>query len=235
VTITPQITESGVARWDYSADSADIAYIGTLLTHVENSLCVDERRVFVTGLSMGAFTTSAIACELPRRIAAVAPVAGLQAFSWCHPNRPVPVVAFQGTADPFVSYGGGPGPQALKLPATDGSNLTIGQEIKIHPHIPGNPLPQSIPSQVATWARRNGCASKPANSRVGSDVTLVSYPCPTNGAVRFYIIKGGGHTWPGGPAGVFPASIVGQTTTSISANDIMWSFFRAHPLTGHIG
>jgi polyhydroxybutyrate depolymerase len=89
------------------AEEHDITYLGNLLTHVEGSLCVDERRVFVTGLSMGSFTTSAIACEMAGRIAAVAPVAGLQAFPWCKPARAVPVVAFQGTADPYVSYIGG--------------------------------------------------------------------------------------------------------------------------------
>ncbi|HEX4216767.1 MAG TPA: PHB depolymerase family esterase [Acidimicrobiales bacterium] len=235
VTITPQRTESGVPRWDVSARSPDIAYLGALLTHVESSLCVDQRRVFVTGLSMGAFASSAVACELSGRVAAVAPVAGLQAFSWCHPKRPVPVVAFQGTADPFVSYTGGPGPNALKLPAPDGSGKTVGQELKTHPHAVGNPLPQSIPTQVATWAKRNGCGTTPIKTSIASDVTRVTYPCPAASSVQFYVIKGGGHTWPGGPPGVFPASLVGKTTTSISANQIIWDFFQAHPLTGHVG
>jgi poly(3-hydroxybutyrate) depolymerase len=29
--------------------------------------------------------------------------------------------------------------------------------------------------------------------------------------------------------------MVGKTTTSISANEITWRFFQAHPLTGRIG
>ena len=235
VTITPQLTESGVARWDVGAHSPDIAWLGKLLTHVESSLCVDQRRVFVTGLSMGAFASSAMACELSSRVAAVAPVAGLQAFSWCRPTRPVPVVAFQGTADPFVSYNGGPGPNALKLPAPDGSNKTVGQELKTHPHAAGDPLPQSIPTQVATWAKRNGCGAKPTKTQVASDVTRVSYPCAADASVQFYVIKGGGHTWPGGPPGVFPVATVGKTTTSISANQIIWNFFQTHPLRGRIG
>jgi polyhydroxybutyrate depolymerase len=191
--------------------------------------------VFVTGLSMGAFASSAVACELSSRVAAVAPVAGLQAFSWCRPTRPVPVVAFQGTADPFVSYTGGPGPNALKLPAPDGSGKTVGQELKSHPHAAGNPLPESIPTQVATWAKRNNCGATPTKTRIASDVTRVTYPCAANSSVQFYVIKGGGHTWPGGPPGVFPVAAVGKTTTSISANEIIWSFFQAHPLTGRIG
>jgi polyhydroxybutyrate depolymerase len=159
----------------------------------------------------------------------------LQAFSWCRPSRPVPVVAFQGTADPFVSYTGGPGPNALKLPAPDGSGQTIGQELKAHPHASGNPLPQSIPTQVATWAKRNGCGSTATKTSVASDVTLVSYPCAAGSSVEFYVIRDGGHTWPGGTSGIYPPALVGRTTMSISANQIIWSFFQAHPLGGHIG
>jgi len=234
VTITPQLDESGVPRWDVSRNSADIAYIGKLLTHVEDSLCIDQRRVFVTGLSMGAFASSAVACRLSSRVAAVAPVAGLQAFPWCHPSRPVPVVAFHGTADPFVSYTGGPGPNALKLPAPDGKG-TVGQELKNHPNAPGDPLSPSIPTQVATWAKRNGCGSTARKTRIASDVTLVSYPCAANRSVRFYVIKGGGHTWPGGTSGIYPPDLVGRTTMSINADQIIWSFFQAHPLEGRIG
>lgn len=235
VTITPQISQSGVPRWDYGPHSADIAWLGHLLTHLEDSTCVDERRVFVTGLSMGAFTTSAVACELSRRVAAVAPVAGLQAFPWCRPARKVPVVAFQGTADPFVDYHGGPGPNALKLPAPDGSGMTIGEELKLHPNAKGNPLPESIPVQVATWAKRNGCGPRPSTARIASDVTRLSYPCPPDTSVVFYVIEGGGHTWPGGTAGIYPASLVGRMTTSISADQVMWHFFEAHPLPGRVG
>jgi polyhydroxybutyrate depolymerase len=235
VTITPQLSESGPARWDFSANSPDIAYLGSLLSHIEATQCVDLRRVFMTGLSMGAFTTSAAACTLADRIAAVAPVAGLQALSWCHPSRPVPVVAIQGTADPFVSYTGGPGPNALTLPAPDGSGMTIAQEIKAHPDAPGNPLPQSIPTQVATWAKRNGCGTTPKQTSVASDVALRSYPCGATRSVDFYVIAGGGHTWPGGPAGVYPAGVVGRTTMSISADQIIWAFFQAHPLAGPVG
>ncbi|MHB1777054.1 MAG: CE1 family esterase [Acidimicrobiales bacterium] len=234
ITITPQITESGVPRWDYGPRSVDIAWLGDLLTHLETSACVDERRVFVTGLSMGAFTTSAVACELSTRVAAVAPVAGLQAFPWCRPTRKVPVVAFQGTADPFVAYGGGPGPNALELPAPDGSGMTIGEELKLHPNAAGSPLRESIPDQVAAWARRNGCSrARPVTTAVAADVTRSSYHCPADASVVFYVVKGGGHTWPGGTAGIYPSSLVGRMTTSISADAVMWRFFEAHPLPEH--
>jgi polyhydroxybutyrate depolymerase len=167
---------------------------------------------------MGAFTTSAIACEMSDRIAAVAPVAGLQAFAWCHPARPVPVVAIHGTDDPLVAYTGGPGPTALTLPAPDGSGVTIGQELKAHPNTGGNPMPRSIPTQVAAWARRNGCGSKPTHASLAAAVTLLSYPCPTDTSVDTpgQVVLRGSTT-----------AIVGRTTTSINADQIIWSFFQA--------
>ena len=233
VTITPQISESGESRWAYGPESTDITYLGNLLTHVEGSLCVDERRVFVTGLSMGSFTTSAIACEMAGRIAAVAPVSGLQAFPWCKPARAVPVVAFQGTADPFVSYSGGWASEGLKLPAPSDPSITIAQELKTDPTSSDNLQPESIPTQVATWAKRNGCGPKPTSNRIAFDVTRTTYPCATDRSVVLYVIADGGHTWPGGPP-ILPASIVGRTTQSISADQIIWSFFEAHPLKGHL-
>jgi len=39
-------------------------------------------------------------------------------------------------------------------------------------------------------------------------------------------IDGGGHTWPGQKPIV---SALGESTMDISANDLMWEFFRKHP------
>ena len=43
-------------------------------------------------------------------------------------------------------------------------------------------------------------------------------------------VIGGGHTWPGSPFGVAIEGSVGHTTMSISANEVIWQFFQAHPL-----
>lgn len=222
VTVTPQIDETGLPRWDFRQHSADIAYLSDTLTHVESSLCIDLRQVYVAGLSMGAFTTSSLACQLSDRVAAVAPVAGLRDFPWCATTRPVPVVAFHGTADPLVAYGGGQGANARYLPGHSDDPAT-------------GPGPTSIPANAAAWAHRNGCGARPAQHAVAADVTLTTYPCPADATVELYTVKDGGHTWPGNPSAVSPTPLVGATTTSIKATQIMWDFFQAHPLTGPIG
>jgi polyhydroxybutyrate depolymerase len=43
-------------------------------------------------------------------------------------------------------------------------------------------------------------------------------------------VTGGGHAWPGSPVSKAIAPVVGYTTMAISADQIMWAFFVAHPL-----
>jgi polyhydroxybutyrate depolymerase len=90
--------------WDPSPEGPDVAYIGHVLDEVEATLCVDMNRVYVSGFSLGAFMTSAVACVYADRVAAVAPVAGISDFDGCAPARPVPVITFHGTADNWVDY-----------------------------------------------------------------------------------------------------------------------------------
>jgi len=44
--------------------------------------------------------------------------------------------------------------------------------------------------------------------------------------VVLYVIDGGGHTWPGAT----PVRFLGKSTAQISANDLIWEFFRKHPM-----
>jgi polyhydroxybutyrate depolymerase len=152
-------------------------------------------------------------------------VAGLQAPVGCHPSRAVPVVAFHGTADPFVPYAGGIGPKALALPAPDGSSGTLGQSLG--PKARKGP---SIPEQTTAWAKRNGCSTTPIDHVVASDVTLITYHCPAGHEVELYRVTGGGHAWPGSSFTNSISGIVGPTTFSISADDLMWAFFQSDPL-----
>jgi polyhydroxybutyrate depolymerase len=225
ITITPQVTYR-VPMWDTTLGSKDLAFIGALLHTVDSTLCVDRNRIFVTGYSDGAFMTSSIACQFAGQVAAVAPVAGIEDPSGCHPTRPVPVVTFHGTADPYVSYTGGLGPAALKLPTENGSG-DIGQELSPTSKSRKGP---SIPQNTATWARRNGCGPKATSRTVASGVTLFTYTCPHQANVELYRITGGGHAWPGSLASKALESVIGKVTYAISANQIIWRFFQAHPL-----
>jgi polyhydroxybutyrate depolymerase len=226
VTISPQGSGTAVALWNTDLQSPDVKYIGDLLDELDRTLCVDTNRVFVAGLSNGAFMTSAVACAYADRIAAAAPVAGIRDIDGCTPKRAVPVVAFHGTADPFVSYDGGLGPKALALPAPDGSGKTLGQS-----GAASQTKGPTIPEITTAWAQRNDCAAiAPSAQRIAADVVRFRWDCPPGADVELYRVDGGGHSWPGSSFSKAIESVVGPTTTSIDADAVMWKFFQAHPL-----
>ena len=70
---------------------------------------IDPGRIYANGLSNGGGMSYLLGCALSDRITAIGGVAGAYAFPLeeCHPSRPVPMIAFHGTADPIVPYQGG--------------------------------------------------------------------------------------------------------------------------------
>jgi polyhydroxybutyrate depolymerase len=184
----------------------DIKYLGKVLDDVESAVNVDKKRVYVTGLSNGAMMTYRVAAEMSDRIAAVAPVAGTMAMDKYEPKRPVPVVHFHGTKDTLVPFSG-PDKNAFKF--------------------------KSVNDTILACAKANGCADKPIETEMPMKedklkVTRKEYgKCKDGADVILYTIEDGGHTWPGRTTA---PPFLGASTKNISANEIMWEFFKKHPL-----
>jgi len=88
----------------------DVGFVSALIDHLADTLPIDPRRVYATGMSNGGILSHRLACELSGKIAAIAPVAGTIAAPEaprCALKAPVSVVEFHGTEDRFVPYGGG--------------------------------------------------------------------------------------------------------------------------------
>ncbi len=86
----------------------DVTFLTGLVRSLEARYCVSTSRVYATGMSGGGRMASQLACDASQTFAAVAPVAGLRFPSPCPAARPVPVIAFHGTADavdPFEGNG----------------------------------------------------------------------------------------------------------------------------------
>jgi polyhydroxybutyrate depolymerase len=228
ITITPE-SAAPVPLWVTSPRSTDMAFIGGLLQRIDTTLCIDRNRVFVTGYSNGAFMASAIGCVYADQVAAIAPVAGLTNPKGCHPSRPIPVVAFHGTADQEVAYSGGLGPLGKKLADPFGHHQSISVALGTGAPQPNGP---SLPAIAAAWANRNGCNPTPQSRAVTHDTTLIAYTCANHATVELYRIAGGGHAWPGSSLTPSSTGTPGQSGLSISADQIMWQFFVAHPLRG---
>ncbi len=182
----------------------DVTMVLSLLDHIEATFCVDADRVFATGMSDGGAMTSVLACEAPNRFAAFGAVAVVVYRSGCGGSHPVALMAFSGTADPIVPFNGG------KVNCCGGS--TVG----------------SAPGAMAGWAAHDKCGTHPTEVRLGTQVRRRTWTgCEGSGSVVFYIIDGGGHTWPGS----IPIPRLGLTTKQIDASATIWKFFAAHPLT----
>lgn len=200
-------TDNGQTGWEgapYASSADDVLFVSDLLDDLQSTLCVDPRRIYADGKSNGGGFAALLACQLSDRIAAFGMVAG--AFypgtsDGCEPGAPVSIVDFHGTADTVINYDGDTSRMGSTLPA--------------------------IMDWTASWADYDGCDSTPNSEDIGSDVVEFDYQnCADGSAVQHYRIVGGGHTWPGATIENGP----GVTTQTISATQIMWRFFLAHPL-----
>jgi polyhydroxybutyrate depolymerase len=184
----------------------DVRFILELIDTLGAGYNIDPARIYANGLSNGGGMAFVLSCTLSDRIAAVGVVAPAIFLPWssCMDRRPVPMIAFHGTADRAAPYHGG---KSWVAP---------------------NTFPD-IPRWVANWARKNRCTPNPVDSVVAADVTRRTYTnCADNAAVVLFTIQGGGHTWPGGKP--LPEWFVGTTSNGVDANTQMWAFFREHPL-----
>jgi polyhydroxybutyrate depolymerase len=91
----------------------------------------------------------------------------------------------------------------------------------------------SVPSAAAKWAAQDGCAAKPFVTSPATTLTLSTYrACRDGAAVELYELTGEGHEWPDGPT--LPPSltaVLGPQSNALDANQTMWTFFEAHPLS----
>jgi polyhydroxybutyrate depolymerase len=85
----------------------DVAFTKALIAKLENDYCIDEKRIYTTGMSNGGHMSYKLACEMSDVFAAAAPVAGEVLQLSCNPKRQIPILHVHGTADPIVSYDGG--------------------------------------------------------------------------------------------------------------------------------
>jgi hypothetical protein len=86
------------------------------------------------------------------------------------------------------------------------------------------------PAYVAGWAGRNGCDPTPTDSQISEEVIHRVYDCPAGADVEFYIVLGGGHTWPGSEFSRAIEPVVGHTTFDIHASEVAWAFFERFQL-----
>lgn len=193
----------------------DIAFAEAVLDRVIATACIDEARVYTTGMSNGGYFSSRLVCELADRIAAAASVAALTHPDDCEPARPVPYLAFHGVDDEVVPYDGG-----------GFSSLAPGVRIEL--------FELAIADEFAEFAVGYGCDPDPTEESVSADVTVFGYQgCPDGVEALFYELDNAGHTWPGSTVSLAIGQVagLGATNTDINATELSWEFFSRHSLS----
>jgi polyhydroxybutyrate depolymerase len=128
-------------------------------------------------------------------------VAGLRSGDGHTPTRPVPILAFHGTADRINPYRGG------NTPRWD----------------------ESVEESARHWAVANGTLEPPEVVAVSPTLTRTTYGAEGKpGEVTLFTSKGAGHTWPGGHPGLFLRLFLGRTSREIDATSRIWEFAQAH-------
>ena len=206
-------------HWDFDISDPDgnddLAYTDAVLAELGEQLCIDQSRVYTTGLSNGAMFTSALLWRA-EVIAAAAPVAGLTDLDGCDPSRPVPVLTYHGTADPILLFNGGV--ELSGIPGGGGGPTTTAPPTDLDG--------EGYPAAVAAFAERNGCDPEPADSELTDEVLRRVYDCPDGADVEFLIIEGGGHSWPSSEFSRNIEPIVGPTTFDVDATRDSWEFLE---------
>lgn len=196
--------------WAQEHNIDDVGFTAALLDDLAQQFNINPRMVYATGYSNGAIMCYRLACELSDRIAAIAPVSGPMAMTSanCLPPRPISIMHFHGTKDESAPYEGGAGRRS----------------------VPGQNF-QSVEKTIRFWLRQNKLADKkPRVIRKGKALGRFYGPGKDNREVILWSIEGGGHTWPGGKFGGLGKRFLGEMTRDISASDLMWIFFKRHPM-----
>lgn len=86
---------------------SELEFVKAMLARLQSQYQIDQKRVYATGISNGGGMANMLAGEMADSFAAIAPVAGAYYdFEMYRPSRPIPILAFHGTTDRIVPYGG---------------------------------------------------------------------------------------------------------------------------------
>ena len=214
-------------RWDAdpaSDPNLDLEYLDAMLTQIGDERCIDTARVYATGLSYGAIMSSFLACERSEVFAAMAPVDGITMPEGCDPTDPMPMLTTHGTEDPILLFNGGVGDLGNLL--GDAPTAAPAETTAPTTTAPIDLEGPGYPETVAEWAELNGCEDEFTDTEVTDEVIHRVYDCPADAAVEFYIVVGGGHSWPSSEFSESIGDIVGPTTFDIDATELAWEFFQ---------
>lgn len=158
----------------------DTSFARALVAEVKRLACIDPKRVYAAGFSMGGGMTHFSACHLSDIFAAAAPAAFdllKENVDGCKPVRPITMVLFRSTGDNVVPYAGGY------------SSVVSGMPINF----------LGAKASFKKWADLNKCTGSPSTEDANGCSTYSS--CADGVQVTLCTKQGGSHEQGNGSVG----------------------------------
>lgn len=175
----------------------DVKFISELIDQLKSQYQIDERKIFITGMSNGSMMVYRLACEIPEKITAIAAVSGpLMTAKPCNPSHPLPVLHIHSAIDTKVPYAGGAGILRNQF--------------------------SSVDSTLNVWVSANHCQNTLPVVTQEDQYTMYQWNT-CNAPIESYITKDGGHSWPGGTK---PRPTADRPSQAFNATDLIWEFFK---------
>jgi len=189
----------------------DVGFLNQLARHLMVEFNIDQSRVFVAGMSNGGMMTARLACESDvfKAFAMVSAHIPKDQVTNCPLSaHKKPMLMISGTDDKIMPFNGG------LMKGEGGEVLSAKQSIQF-------------------WAKMNACTPEysterfPNTNKEDSSFVMANNFKSCSAFTSLYVVRGGGHSWPGGNTGRIYEFIAGPTNRDISAAEEIWKVFSA--------
>lgn len=153
----------------------DVTFSRHFIAEIQEKACVDPKRIYASGFSMGGGFSNYAGCFMADVFAAAAPSAfdlakEIVDAGKCKPARPFPILNFRGTSDNIVMYNGG-----------------------LSQVVPGMPITfMGAKDNLKEWAKMNNCQGSPKQNTPGNGCEMYE-DCDGGVKVGLCTIQGGQH------------------------------------------
>lgn len=200
----PRLWNSGQLRPESPrAAIDDVAFLRALTDHLGERAPIDRRRVFAAGHSNGGGMSWRLAAEAPDMIAAIACMGGRVPTGVRPATRAVPAWMIAGALDPLNPLAGGE------------RSLPWGSRETLPPQIDG----------LQAWAAAIGAPASAAVPAAPGLSEAVWGPGRDGAVLRWTVIAGHGHGWPGGQASGLSEDRIGPSMKTLDATPAIWAWF----------
>lgn len=191
----------------------DVGFLDSLAQELSFQLKIKRENVFVAGISNGGMMTARLACEGHQfygfaMIAANLPVEQKES---CTNDLRKPILVVNGTSDKIMPWFGG----QIKKSSLQGVGGTV----------------LSGEKTMQFWLKKNFCSSEkkiiqlPDINKQDQSVVFKRTYLNCEAPTYFYVVRGGGHSWPGSRAGTLYDRFAGPTNKDINTSKVIWETF----------